>query len=296
MGYDPLATEIHATSQDGPRTVGYIDHIVLHHSATTNVDEVIAMMVTKSRQVSAHIAMKDTRLAGIVPEELRAWSLSSPLWDSRSFTVECANESTAGWTISDASHESLAQLCANWSRRYGIPINRSGDPRTWTVLGHREVYTIWGQSYATACPGGMDLDRIAARAIQILNGTTPTRKDHPMSINSALRTPDGSIYAQFEPGCPFLPISDINEWNGYAAATGATYVNVPAGGGGLTTYGTSTDWSKLAPSSHPVPLSLGDVTVNASDADTVKVLGQVLAAIQALPGALLDAESKRLGS
>lgn len=195
MGYTPLATDVHYTSQKSAR--GYPTNLfVLHHGATTSADQIIAMMTSGSRQVSSHAVVKDGRIAGVVEEEYRAWSLSSAEFDGRAFTVECANESTNGWTVSAASHESLARLVANWSTRYNIPIVRVGDPRSWTLLGHREVYSIWGASYATACPGGMDLDWIARRANEIKSGVTPEEDTNMQYI----WTKDGGVkYALLDP-------------------------------------------------------------------------------------------------
>lgn len=172
MGWSPLSTEVHNTSQYSARTQS-AKGVVLHHGATTSAQQIIDMEVSGSRQVSSHQVVKDKRNAGVVQEQFRAWSLSSAQWDSWAFTVECANESTNGWTISDESHETLAQLTADWARRYGFWPHRDGDSRYWTVYGHREIYTIHGASYATACPGGMNLDFVAKRAQQILQGDLP---------------------------------------------------------------------------------------------------------------------------
>lgn len=184
MTKSPLMTENVSTFQQSARTAAPLNMVILHHAATTSADQVVQMMVSGSRQVSAHAVVKDGRRIGVVDETQRAWSLADGYWDSRAFTVECANESTNGWTISAASHESLAQLTADWAKRYHFPIIRSaGIPRTqWTLLGHREVYEIYGDSYATACPGGMNLDWIAVRANEILTstaggGSTPIEED-----------------------------------------------------------------------------------------------------------------------
>lgn len=176
MGYTPLATSISGTTDRSARTAGPLNMVILHHGATTSLQQIVDMMQPGGRKVSAHCAVKDKQIVATVDENYRAWSLSDAYWDSRSFTVECANESTAGWTISDDSHESLARLTADWAKRYNFPIIRSGDPKTWTLIGHGEVYTIHGGSYATACPGGMNLDWIANRANQIL---TPTKARKP---------------------------------------------------------------------------------------------------------------------
>jgi hypothetical protein len=139
---------------------------VLHHAATTNIDVVVDEMVSGSKEVSATNVIKDKQIVGVVPEEFRPWTTASPYWDGGGVTVECANESTNGWTISDASYQSLGLVVADWSARYNFPLNRSGAPSTWTLFGHGEIYKFFGDSYATACPGSMNLDRV----LDIANG------------------------------------------------------------------------------------------------------------------------------
>lgn len=166
MTASPATTEAHSTFQRGFRDYA-IDHIVLHHCASTDMDGVLNMMLTGSREVSANYVVKDDRIASVVPEEYRSWSLSSNLWDGRSITFEICNESVGGsWPVSAASHESVARVVADICTRYGIPCNRD------RIIGHREVYSRHGASYATACPGGLDMDWIVARANQILTGAT----------------------------------------------------------------------------------------------------------------------------
>ena len=171
---DPV-TEVHSTFQQSPVTARPRRGVVLHHAATTNMDQVISMETTGSREVSSNRVVKDARNAKIANDpEYRAWSLASAYWDSVLSSVECANESTVGWTISDASHETLAHQVAWWAQRDGFRPHREGAPAGWTVFGHREVYQYLGASYATACPGGMNLDFVTVRAQQILaSGTGP---------------------------------------------------------------------------------------------------------------------------
>lgn len=171
---DPV-TEVHSTFQQSPVTTRPRRGVVLHHAATTSADQVIQMETTGSREVSSNRVVKDQRNAKIANDpEYRAWSLASAYFDSILSSVECANESTVGWTISDASHETLAHQVAWWAQRDGFRPHREGPASGWTVFGHREIFTVFGASYATACPGGMDLNRIAIRAQQILaSGTGP---------------------------------------------------------------------------------------------------------------------------
>lgn len=164
---DPT-NEWYSTSQQSAVTAAPRRGVVLHHGATTSADQIIDMETSGSRQVSSNRVVKDQRCAKIVDDGLRAWSLSDAFWDSVLRSIECANESTAGWTISPESHETLAQMTAFWAVQDGFWPHRDGPDTTWTVFGHREIYTIFGDSYATACPGGMDLDYVAHRAQQIL--------------------------------------------------------------------------------------------------------------------------------
>lgn len=191
----------------GPR-VAPVSCVVLHHAATTSLVALERLMGPGGRTVSAHFAVKDHERVAKVPLKFRALSLGSALWDSRAVTVECANESTDGWTISAASHESLAIIVAEAAREFGFWPHRDGTPKSWTVLGHREVFTIHGASYETACPGGMNLDAITRRAQDILRGVklassiatelTAQREKEDPTMSKAIQIhypkPDGSGY------------------------------------------------------------------------------------------------------
>lgn len=177
--FSAVTNQVRTSAQRSSREGATIDHIILHHCASTDGDGVVSMMVSGARQVSAnYVVANDGRVIGVVDEGDRAWTSGSSddggrgaAWDRRSITFECANLSTDGWTISDASYESIARVCADVSRRYGFPLTRSGANST--VFGHRELYQYFNASYATACPGGMDIDRVVRRANEILAGVVP---------------------------------------------------------------------------------------------------------------------------
>lgn len=172
MTWSKLITGIRESFQRSSRNGARIDRIIIHHTATTNGEWVLDAMVSGSKQVSAnYVPDKDGKLWGVVNEDFRAWTSSSAYWDGRSITMECVNNSTTGWTISNASYEKIAQLLADISRRYNFPLIR--DKQRSTVLGHKELYLYWGDSYATACPGGIDIDRIVRRANEI-KGSLPS--------------------------------------------------------------------------------------------------------------------------
>lgn len=142
---------------------------VLHHGALTSLDYLLDLMQPGGRTVSANEGIKDGERVGAVPIYNRAYSLSDAYWDTQAATAECCN-SRAGepWPLSDATHESAAQFVAEAAMRDGWWPHRDGDPKTWTVIDHGEVYIIHGGSYPTACAGGMDMPRVTKRAQQII--------------------------------------------------------------------------------------------------------------------------------
>lgn len=166
-------TSTYNTPNKSPRQNVARRGVVLHHAAMTSLPA-LHRLAMGAKQVSATALCKDDLLEHLIPDDrFRAWSLSSAYWDSALRSVETCNQSTDGWTVSEASHRSLARAVAYWSETEGWWPHREGKPETWTVLGHREVYTIHGASYATACPGGMDLDKVTRYAQEIRRGSTP---------------------------------------------------------------------------------------------------------------------------
>lgn len=165
-------TAVHDTPNKSIRQNVARKGVVLHHAAMTSLDGLRTVEVQGTKEVSSTAICKDGHLELVVPDSgYRPWSLSSAWADSAFRSVETCNESTNGWTVSDASHWSLARAVAYWATTDGFRPHREGDPSTWTVIGHREVNEIYGVSYSTACPGALDLDLVTQRAQDILNGT-----------------------------------------------------------------------------------------------------------------------------
>lgn len=181
MTRSSLTTESHATAQQSSREGAKVDMVILHHSATTNMDTVLGMMTSASRKVSSNYVVKDKRVASVVPEEYRAWTSGSSTdggkgaaFDRRAITFEVPNSGGApGWPVSPESHESVAQVVADLHKRYGIPLDRDH------IVGHKELWTRWNASYPTACPGGLEIDWIVARAKQIAKGSAPAKPAKP---------------------------------------------------------------------------------------------------------------------
>lgn len=162
MTHSSLTNGIQLTSDSDTRAGG-IDRFIVHHAATTSLAAILSLFQPGGRQVSANYALgSDGTLVLAVDESRRAWTSASSSWDGRAVTIEVANSVAGGsWPVSDAAFDKLARLIADVSARYGFPINDS------TVLTHQELYTRYGASYATACPG--DLQRRKAELLARAN-------------------------------------------------------------------------------------------------------------------------------
>lgn len=78
--------------------------------------------------------------------------------NARSIGIE--HKDTTGaptWTISDATYASSAKLIADICKRYGFK------PDATHVIPHSQVH-------ATACPGGIDMNKLRSMAMTIYNG------------------------------------------------------------------------------------------------------------------------------
>ena len=154
-----------------------IDRIVVHHNATTSKDTALnTWTIEAGNYTSAHYEITDTEIIGAVGENYIAYhaggaggrdvpKMSDP--NGRSIGLEHVNSTGAPtWQVSDTTLRNSARLIADICARYGLPINRN------TIVLHREVT-------ATACPGGLDIDRLIAYAQQAAGQPVATPKPAP---------------------------------------------------------------------------------------------------------------------
>lgn len=166
-------------SQQSNARNGPIVRVIWHHQAGANDDGTIGAMVSGSRQVSATWTVDNkapvggglrdyARITAVVPEDRRPWTSASRA-DDGALTVECANSSgPPDYGISDESHEACARLAAYAYKTYGVPLRRATPDDTSGHLGHNEVLGMFGDGYSTACPLHLDIDRIIARAAELV--------------------------------------------------------------------------------------------------------------------------------
>lgn len=157
MTYSSLASRRGDTVKKSSRLGVPIDTFQIHHGATTDRDWMWNVMTGPGgRTVSSnYIITNEGEIWGVVPEEYRAWTSGSPEWDRRSITIEIENETGApDWDISQRALQASANLLADVRGRHGIE----------NVLGHRDLFELYGASYPTYCPGPNTVSQILSLA------------------------------------------------------------------------------------------------------------------------------------
>lgn len=137
---------------------GAIRYIVIHHNATTNKDAAMNTWVQGTGSyTSAHYEITDNEIIGCLGENYVAYHSGGTGGsdvpkitniNQLSIGLEHANSSGAHtWGVSDKTLRQSAKLVADICKRYNLPIDRT------TIKMHGEIK-------ATACPGGLDLNKL----------------------------------------------------------------------------------------------------------------------------------------
>ena len=141
-------------------------------------------------QASAHFAvMKDGTVEQYVEDENTAWGNGTGKVTLNGITVENMNLISFSIEHQDDKnpqdsvrtpelYESSAQLVAYLCKKWNIPCNRD-----W-IKGHRDLPGV-----TKSCPGGLDMDRIVARAYEILNPQPKPEPVQPEYVRSARDIP-----------------------------------------------------------------------------------------------------------
>lgn len=155
-----------------------IDRIVIHHNAATT--DVIPG-VWQNRAASAHYQVTPGYITQCVAEGNTAWHAGNYNMNLRSIGIEHLNATGApSWTVADATIERSAHLVADICRRRGIPCDRGH------IIKHSEVKS-------TACPGGLDIDRLVNRARELM-GEKPVTPSTPVQVEKPSSSGGGWLY------------------------------------------------------------------------------------------------------
>lgn len=157
---------------------GYkICKITPHHmSGKLTAKQCASIFQRSSRNASSNYGIGyDGEIACYVKEENRAWTSSSPWNDNQAITIEVSNsENCYPWKISDASWNSLVNLCVDICKRHGFRLEYDG-----TKNGSLTRHNMYAN---TDCPGPYLQDKfpeLAETVNAILDGQQPTPQPTP---------------------------------------------------------------------------------------------------------------------
>lgn len=186
-----------------------IDRIVLHHNASTS-DNIPG--VWQNRAASAHYQVTPNAIRQCVDEGNTAWHAGNWAMNLRSIGIEHLNSSGApNWDVADETEERSAALVADACKRHGIPCDRGH------ILGHNEVS-------ATACPGGLDVDKIVRRANEIMGGASANIPAAPSTPPVTESTSTGWCYFDYRGNVRQQPTTESAIMATYNAGTWVEYV------------------------------------------------------------------------
>lgn len=129
-----------------------------------------------ARQASSNYGIGyDGEIACYVDEENRAWTSSNRTNDCQAITIEVSNNMNGEpWGISDASWNSLVNLCVDICKRYGFHLDYDGTPNG--SLTRHDMFAN------TNCPGqtlGGRFPELVETVNSILDGEEPTPEPTP---------------------------------------------------------------------------------------------------------------------
>lgn len=182
MSYSSLATYCNRTTQHWNGRFGNkICKITPHYMAAPMSGRQCADYFARNqRQASSNYCIGiNGDIACSVDEENAAWTSSSWWNDSQAITIECGNIDNATGEMTQATWDSLVNLCVDVCKRYGFRLNYTG-----TSAGSLTMHKMYA---ATACPGAWLEARMPQLAKEVnarldgssVNVSTPTATPRP---------------------------------------------------------------------------------------------------------------------
>lgn len=190
MSYSGLATYCNRTSQHYDGRFGYkVCKITPHYMAAAWSGKQCAdYFARNARQASSNYCIGiNGDIACSVDEENAAWTSSNWLNDSQSITIECGNINNATGEMTQATWNSLVNLCVDICKRYGFRLNYTGNSS-----GSLTMHKMFA---ATSCPGAWleaHMSQLANEVNSKLDGKVETPKP---------TTPSGEKYSVNLPIC-----------------------------------------------------------------------------------------------
>lgn len=166
-------TDPNLMNSDDNRT--NIDRIIIHHNAGTSDEGARhTWYVSTGIGTSAHYQVTPDKIWGCVGENYVAYHAGNYPMNQRSIGIEHLNNTGAPtWTIAEETYRNSARLIRDICERNGIPIDRQH------ILKHGEVIP-------TACPGGIDIDKL----VRMARDGVSTQQDKQPTGKVAIRNVD----------------------------------------------------------------------------------------------------------
>lgn len=176
MGAQGAAQAPASTNNYTPGRPGRIDTLVWHTMVGSEASA-RARFQSPSGGASAHYGVcLDGRLVQYVGEGDTAWHAGNWPVNQRSIGVEHEDDGDYNGARTPELYERSAQLMADLLRRYpSVPRRRTANQGGGGVAKHHDV-----SQQGTACPDSLDVDRIFARAMQLL---APPQPIHPPEVH-----------------------------------------------------------------------------------------------------------------
>lgn len=153
-----------------------ITKITPHHAAgIVTAEDLGKIFQNENRVASSNYGIGfDGRIGCYVAEESRAWTSSSPSNDNQAITIEVSNSGgTPSWPISEASWNSLVNLCTDICKRYNFSLTYDGTPDA--SLTQHNMFT------ATTCPGQTLLGKLPELA-KLVNSRLTTASQRTYTV------------------------------------------------------------------------------------------------------------------
>jgi hypothetical protein len=138
---------------------------IVIHSIVGSLNSCIKTFQDPKRLASAHYGVGlDGRVVQFVLDENTAWHAGNWNVNLESIGIEHEDNAKPYDARTDLLYQKSAELVAELCRKYAVPCDRAH------IKKHMEV-----SSHATACPAGLDIDRIVSQAKAILEQVTTTK-------------------------------------------------------------------------------------------------------------------------
>lgn len=187
----PLVTYTKLSPNNSGTRTHAIDRITPHHTVgLMSVEALGAEFAQTSRQASSNYGIgADARVGLYVPESSRAWTSGSKENDQRAVTIECADEASYPYRLSDAVYARLIELCVDICRRNGKKkLLWFGDKEkslSYDLQPDEMLLTVHRWFQATQCPGQWLMEHMADLAEKVTkelnSGVAPTQPTTPVN-------------------------------------------------------------------------------------------------------------------